>query len=250
MKVFSTKWNKYEYPVYQDDSVKKLNFIKKNFKGVVSVHNRKKGINSKDFSNSVRDTPNIDYYKKLIQNLIIDGWQVYITGEDIQEQEWMKKYKKELIYRSKTGNSFKKYNFYCSTITDFMMTNACGNAQINLINKNKILMLNDPVFGVGWSNAIVSYNFISVESKKILKNLFNNFPIQIEQKYLKDITYQSLNDDQISNIGMEFINNINNPNYGISANYIGLNNDFFKDTNCKISNEWLKIIGYDSLPES
>jgi hypothetical protein len=246
IKIISDNWQ-VRYQKYDDDFVKRFNLIKKSFKGIVSIHVRNKGKNSKDFSNSFRDTMDINNYKILVENLINEGWQVFLSGDEFEPLMWMKNYEKELVFRSRTGLDFNKYNFYCTNISDVMITNSCGNVTTNALNKNKVLLLNEAQFGFGWPNSIVSYKFVKFSSKQQIKNLFRNFPSTFDQKYLKELYFRDLNEKEIFSIGMEFINNLKNPDYGIEPSILDLNFDFLLDSKAKISNEWLKIINYENL---
>jgi hypothetical protein len=246
IKIISDNW-KVGYRKYEDDFIKRFNLIKKSFKGIVSIHVRNKGTNSNSFSNYFRDTVDINNYKMLIDKLIKEGWQVFLSGDDFEPLEWMKNHEKELIFRSRTELDFNKYNFYCTNISDVMITNSCGNVTTNVLNKNKVLLLNEAQFGYGWPNSIVSYKFIKFSSKQQIKNLFYNFPSTFDQKYLKGLCFRDLNEKEILNVGMEFINNFNNPDYGVDPSILDLNFDFLLDSKAKISNEWLRIINYENL---
>jgi hypothetical protein len=246
IKIISDNWQ-VQYQKYDDDFVKRFNLIKKSFKGIVSIHVRNKGKNSNTFSNYFRDTVNINNYKILIENLIREGWQVFLSGDEFEPLKWMKNYEKELVFRSRTGLDSHKYNFYCANISDVMITNSCGNVTTNALNKNKVLLLNEAQFGYGWPNSIVSYKFIKFSSKQQIKNLFYNFPSTFDQRYLKELYFRDLNEKEILSVGMEFINNLKNPDYGVDPSTLDLNFDFLLDSKAKISNEWLKIINYENL---
>jgi hypothetical protein len=59
--------------------------------------------------------------------------------------------------------------------------------------------------------------------------------------------FRDLNEKEILSVGMEFINNLKNPDYGVDPSTLDLNFDFLLDSKAKISNEWLKIINYENL---
>jgi len=214
----------------------------KKFEGCLTFNLRvKSAVSSLDFSNTVRNTRDIDDYKKTITNIIANNWQVIFAGDEITYPGWIKDMGDSVIFRSKTKLNIDEYHLFSQTISNIFIGTASGSMCYYLFKmKPKILLLECNQVGYGYPYSILSYSRIN----------YNNFP-DFKDKILNGIFYDkniysidnktSLTEDELSEITIEFLNNINNENYGIPAYKLGINQGVLYDTKSRFSEKWLEI---------
>ncbi len=230
-----------------------LNNTKKNFKGIISfyIRNKAKLKKSKLYSDIIRDSYPFDFYKKTIEFLVKSNWRLMLSGDVISVPDWIKEFDESIIYRSKTNLSEDEYGILVGVKSDIFIGSSSGAAMYNLINpKIKTLLLADRHVGWGYINTIVSYPKIKFYSKKDFKekiiNCASDFNIIFEM-YKNYPEVLQINEDEILEIVKEFIINIENKYYGVSAVDLGIDNGPLYDSGSKFSEVWLKMINYYNL---
>jgi len=197
-----------------------------------------------DIGNILRDSRPIEDYKFIIQNLVEKGFQVFITGDDFDKPDWIKKFGNEVIYYDKFKKLNKNfYNFFCGFSSDIIIGQVSGGSLYSLLNK-KNLILETYEVGSGINQSIVSYPYLKiknlVEFKKII---FDEHFKWNPDLLLNSSKISQLSCEQLNSIYLDYINNYFNEEYGIEPKKVGIDKGWLIDSNSKFSPKWLEIIG-------
>jgi hypothetical protein len=254
--------NKNNY-ILNDNLKKKFNSFSKNsnkkYKGKICffVRNRMpqfKNINLNDLlyvddiSSILRESRNIEDYKFTITELIKENWQVYISGDFIEEPKWFNDFNNDLIFSSKIDLPKKLYNFLVGFYSDVIIGPASGGSLYNLFNFKKSLLLETSEVGCGYPYSMVSYPNILFNSKKEFIEIMVNKAFDWDKNfYLDRERIRPLNFKQITEICIEFVNNCHLDDYGVNPYDLGIKEGPLIVTRSRFSKKWLEIVEYEKL---
>lgn len=209
-------------------------------KGIINFHLRYKK-NKIDHLNYLRDSNQINFYKNIFEYLVNRKWKIIITGEDFEIPEWIKNYKNYIFLNAYTNLSKDYFNLYTGISSDVYIGNMTGPIMWELLKpKKRNLILNCYPIGFCFRNSIFSYPMITSNGLNILQQSL----VGIKKNYSKDFFLQNFKDlDKLQSkqIIEEFIENLDNPNYGVGVQKFGINHGVFVETGCKISPKWLEL---------
>ncbi|WP_440619442.1 hypothetical protein [Candidatus Pelagibacter sp. HIMB1493] len=209
-------------------------------KGIINFHLRYKK-NQIDHLNYLRDSNQINFYKNIFEYLVNKKWKIIITGEDFEIPEWIKNYRNYIFLNAFTNLSKDYFNLYTGISSDVYIGNMTGPIMWELLKpKKRNLVLNCYPIGFCFRNSIFSYPMITNNRLDILKQSL----VRIKKNYSKDFflkNFKDLDKIQCKQIIEEFIENLDNPNYGVGVQKFGINHGVFVETGCKISPKWLKL---------
>ena len=97
-------------------------------------------------------------------------------------------------------------------------------------------------FGVAYNKTILSHPKIKVSGNNELKNILTDRYIVTNESFYKSESIKPLSKKELFDIYYEFIENINDENYGIDPKIFGINDGWLIDSKSKISNKWLELI--------
>jgi hypothetical protein len=198
---------------------------------------RSKGFKAKDFSSNLRDTSNVNIYYLAIQNLVKEGWQVFLTGDVDKKESWFDKFGNNLIYPQKFCDT-DLYNALVPTKVDCLISGMAGAANYKFIDIHKPnLIIEGFPFGFGFYKSTMSYKFL--KKKLPLKNLFDHSNLNYKKKY----KFKVSKPEDISKIIIEFVKNCKYKKVlGYTPKKKILNNNYyFKSSGAKISRSWMLL---------
>ena len=108
---------------YLDNLKKNINFKIKEKKCSIYV---RRSNNLIDSTKGLRNTDVLNSYKISIIENIERGWQFFITGDELLEENWMHDYEDNIIFRSKTNLDTDHYNLFCGLISDCFISSGSG----------------------------------------------------------------------------------------------------------------------------
>jgi hypothetical protein len=202
----------------------------------------------KDFKESkirLRDSQPLEFYKDIILNLVSNNFQIIFQGDLIEYPNWVKNLGKSVIFLDKSGLSKDEYGIFAGMVPDVAIGPHSGAMYYAVAQKKKILILEHLFLGDALPNSIVSYPKISFKSLSDFKDLIIKYNgLDNVQEYLtKYPSYQNLSSEETGIIILDFINNLNNKNYGIKPEKFGIKKGILFDCKAKLSPAWLKIVG-------
>ena len=172
-----------------------------------------------------------------IQNLIKEGWQVFLTGDVHKKESWFDNFGNNLIYPQKFSNN-DLYNAFVGSKTDCLISGMSGAVNYKFLNTKKPnLVIEGFPFGFGFYKSTMSFKF--PKKRLHLKDVFAPLNLNYNKKYeIKESKPQ-----EISKIIMEFIKKCE---YGKVVGYmpnkkILNNNHYFKSSGAKISRSWMLL---------
>lgn len=246
------KNNYYESNFYKKNFLNVFKTSELNFKGKINFFLRGKGkkyLNTR-FMDNIRDSRNLEDYRPCIEYLIQNNWQVFLTGEIPTVPDWILKMDDSIIFYEKTNLSLNDYNLYVMSNVDHYIGTSSGPPLFGLINNTcKILLLETSHIGVTYLNSTVSYprllinNFSELEKTLILGP---RDPIFLEELYKKKLV-EKLSKEELKLIVKEYIENIENETYWLTAKKLGITNSNLNYFNSKISNYWLQLNNFNFL---
>lgn len=234
---------------YYQVNFNKFFFNKENlFQGKVNFFLRGKGkkYQNNRFIDNIRDSRSIDDYKKTIEYLVENKWQVYLTGEITEIPKWINKMGNAVVYNSKTKINLDEYNLFVLSNAQVFIGGSSGPPLFNLINNHcKTLILETKHLGISYLNSVVSYPKINFQNLSQLEEILMKCPYDNEyiEKIYKSGLIEILEPNQLMSITQEFIENINNKKYGVKSKDLGFYNTQLFQLDAKISNYWLNING-------
>jgi hypothetical protein len=198
---------------------------------------RSKGSNTEDFSSNLRDTSNVNLYYLAIQNLIKEGWQVFLTGDVHKKESWFDNFGNNLIYPQKFSNN-DLYNAFVGAKTDCLISGMSGAVNYKFLDiKKPNLVIEGFPFGFGFYKSTMSFKF--PKKSLHLKDVF----VPLNLNYNKKYEIKESKSHEISKIIMEFIKKCKHGKVvGYMPNKKILNNNhYFKSSGAKISRSWMLL---------
>lgn len=213
-----------------------------NFKSRILFSLRYKDI--KESKIRLRDSQQIDFYRDTILNLVSDNFQIIFQGDLTEYPEWVKNLGKSVIFINKSGLSKDEYGIFAGTCSDVAIGPHTGAMLYAVAQKKKNLVLEHLFLGDALPNSIVSYPKIFFNSTSHFKDLMLGYGFNNIQEYLKKYpSYQNLSSKESNFVILDFINNLNNKNYGVRPEEFGIKKGILVDCKAKFSPAWLKIVG-------
>lgn len=198
---------------------------------------RAKGSGEKDLSSNLRDTSNVNLYYLAIQNLIKEGWQVFLTGDVYKKESWFDNFGNNLIYPQKFSNN-DLYNAIVGSKADCLVSGMSGAVNYKFLDIQKPnLVIEGFPFGFGFYKTTMSFKF--TKKKLYLKDVFEPSKLNYNKKY----EFEQLSSKEISKIIIEFVKNCK---YGKVIGYMPTKkilkgNYYFKSSGAKISRSWILL---------
>ena len=219
-----------------------LNFIQKH-SGKVLFPIRTKGSNKnhKDLSNTLRATRNINDFKEILQDLVARNYLVFLSGDKIEYPQWVNN-SSNIITSNKTDYDKDYFNLMSGISADIVIGGPSGATMFTMLGKKKNLFLESWDFGVAYNKTILSHPKIKVSGNNELKNILTDRYIVTNESFYKSESIKPLSKKELFDIYYEFIENINDENYGIDPKIFGINDGWLIDSKSKISNKWLELI--------
>lgn len=243
--------NKHNYDLPDDLSLKYANILNNirgdSFDRRILLILRRKGI--LDNTEISRDTPDIINFKKLIMELKKNNHQIFIGGDEFNYPDWLNNLAPSVITRKNTILGIDDYRLFVGMTSHGIIGPESGAILYGLLNKKrKVLLLENTIVGSAWPNTIVSYPKIYFKSIKEFKNLILNYPLNStysDNSFLNksEVRLSNLHANHIKDIGLDFVNNLNNNDYGIKPEKYGIHNGLLNLCKARFSPVWLKIIG-------
>jgi hypothetical protein len=129
-------------------------------------------------------------------------------------------------------------------ISDVAIGPHSGAMYYTVAQKKKILLLDHFFLGDALPNSIVSYPRIFFDSFAHFKDLMLEYGFYNIKEYVaKYPSYQRLSSNETSTIILDFINNLNNKNYGVRPEEFGIKKGILVVCKAKFSPVWLKMVG-------
>lgn len=166
-----------EYINFEKKYVEKLkdqsNIIFEKKKCVIFL--RSKGIKSLDVSAKVRDTDTIDNYREAIESNIENGWQFFISGDEIEIPSWTNKYKSEIIFRTKSNLRSEEYHLMVGVIADCFISSGSGPVAWKYLTPEKpFLVLDGYPLSFGWYKSTVAFKVVENKHFSNFEEIFND----------------------------------------------------------------------------
>jgi len=201
----------------------------------------------KDFKQGkiwLRDSQSLEFYKDIILNLASNNFQIIFQGDLIKYPDWVRNLGKSAIFLEKSGLSKDEYGIFAGMISDVAIGPHSGAMYYTVAQKKKILLLDHFFLGDALPNSIVSYPRIFFDSFAHFKDLMLEYGFYNIKEYVaKYPSYQRLSSNETSTIILDFINNLNNKNYGVRPEEFGIKKGILVDCKAKFSPVWLKMVG-------
>jgi len=215
--------------------------FKKGCVGNVLFPIRTKGSNKsqKDYSNKLRDSRDINDYKKILEDLVSRNYLIFLSGDKIVYPDWINS-QNNIITFDKTNLDKNYFNLMAGIGSDIVIGGPSGATMFSMFGK-KNLFLESLDFGVGFNNTIISHPKIKDKDIKNIKELLTERFIENKIEFYSEQHIELLDKNELFEIYYEFIENINNKNYGIDPNLLGINEGWLIDSRSKISNKWLDL---------
>ena len=243
--------NKHNFDLPDDLNLKYTNILN-NIGGnsfdrrILLIFRRKCSFESTEIN---RNSPSVINFKKLILELIKNNHQVFIGGDEFSYPEWLNNLAPSVITRKNTILEKDDYRLFVGMTSHGIIGSESGASLYGLLNKKrKILLLENTIIGSAFPNSIVSYPKIYFKSIKEFKNIILNYPLHSTysvNNFLdkSKVSLSNLEPNHIRDIGLDFVNNLNNNDYGIKPEKYGINNGLLSLCKARFSPVWLKIIG-------
>ena len=124
---------------------------------------------------------------------------------------------------------------------DIVIGGPSGATMFSIIGK-KNLFLESWDFGVGYNKTILSHPMVKISGSAELKNILTGRYIENNKSFYNSENIKQLNEIELFEIYYEFIENINNENYGVDPRIFGINDGWLIDSKSKLSNKWLDLV--------
>ena len=218
-----------------------LNFLKKH-SGKVLFPIRTKGSNAneRDISNKLRDTRDINDYKEILEDLESRNYLIFLSGDKIQYPHWINN-SRDIITSNKTGYDEDYFNLIAGISADIVIGGPSGATMFSMMGK-KNLFLESWDFGVGFNKTILSHPMIKISGHVELKDILTDRYFETNESFFNSENIKQWSKKELFEIYYEFIENINDENYGVDPKIFGINNGWLIDSKSKISNKWLELI--------
>tara|TARA_B100000787_G_scaffold170271_1_gene165482 strand:- start:2922 stop:4136 length:1215 start_codon:yes stop_codon:yes gene_type:complete len=197
---------------------------------------RDKGSVSKDISAIIRDTDNIDSYRQAIETGIKNGWQFFISGDEIKTPSWAQKYKSEIIFRNKTNLKKNDFNLLAGVFADCFMSSGSGPVAWKYLQPSKpFLVLDGYPISFGWYKSTVAYKIVEKKDFSTIKDIFNDKNMIVDPP----LDCRFLNSNEKEMIINDFLNN------AVLDKVTGLDwVDLNLDEDCLLNSGYAKISKY------
>lgn len=220
------------------DNLKKMINFKLNDKKC-SLYIRRNDIIS-DSTKELRNTDTLNSYKESIIENLKQGWQFFISGDEIKIEDWMYDFQDSIIFRSKTKFQIDQYNLFCGLISDCFISSGSGPTNWKFLDTNKpFLVLDGYPIGMGWYKSTVAYKLIKKKNFKNVNEIFDDKSM----RYNPPIDCNFLNSKEKKKIINEFLN-FQKYGYvvGLSGQVLNLpENSILNCGYAKVSQNWLEI---------
>ena len=216
-----------------------INFVSGKFDKKIAFGFRYKGKNSNDFSNLIRDSRKFKEQIFLIKELVNLNYQIFLYGDlGNEDLKWTNDYGNSIITRDKLEISKDDYHVFIGFYPDIYIGQASGLLSYVYLERKKTLLLECNQIGYGYPESIVSYPKKKFNSKKE----FQDFIIKgysFDKQIYDDLN--SLTNQELMLILKGFLKNLDNKDYGVEPEKLGINKGILIDSKSKFSNEWLQI---------
>lgn len=201
---------------------------------------RDKGKNSNDIAAKLRDSDVLENYRTAIELNIKKGWQFFLSGDEVQIPDWVKKYSTEIIFRKKTNLKIDEYNILTGLESDCFIASGSGPVSWKLLSPKKpFLVIDGYPIGFGWYKSTVAFKIIKNKYFNTIEELFSDRGLQINPPIECDF----LNEEEKSKVITEFLDDYSFGKVsGLDWKELNLDeNSLLSSGYAKASKEWFKI---------
>jgi hypothetical protein len=194
-----------------------------------------------------RDTQDIEFYKEMILYMVKNNYQIIFGGDEIDFPSWIYKFGNSIITRKKTRLSLNEYNIFTGMMVDTSIGPHSGSRLFDILKIRKNLILNHSFVGDAFPNSIISYKKNKFKNIQEFKDLIYSLDYYTDQsnqeRRQKYLNAENLSQQDSLYIVSNFLENFNNPEYGVLPQSLGINDGVLVDSKARLSPVWLKIVG-------